>query len=225
MNSARTLVPFLFRRGLLTLVCWDVRRVRHSARFQGKHALNSLLHICAREGYLRMVTTLFDDRTRIPADRDVPILVDARNQRGRTPLHVRKGLKKCCSYPRAGTRGVRRPCFAQHPLGFSFLAALGRCFSCLCFSSSYRCKPSILKQMAFGPPTISFNGLLHGLDPAGLKAAAPRPDGVAMDTDWVKPGDHKTRRKVVQTLIAEGADYEARDIMDFMPLHYAATWG
>jgi len=47
------------------------------------------LHISAREGYWRMVTTIFDDRTRIPADRDVPILVDARNQRGRTPLHVR----------------------------------------------------------------------------------------------------------------------------------------
>jgi len=60
-----------------------------SNSYQGKHALNTLLHISSREGYWRMVTTIFDDRTRIPADRDVPILVDARNQRGRTPLHVR----------------------------------------------------------------------------------------------------------------------------------------
>jgi ankyrin repeat protein len=66
---------------------------------------------------------------------------------------------------------------------------------------------------------------MHGLDPSALKANAPRPEGVTMDTDWVRPGDNKFRRKIVKTLIAEGADYEARDIMDFVPLHYAALWG
>lgn len=79
--------------------------------------------------------------------------------------------------------------------------------------------------MAFQPPNASYNGVTHGLEPSALKANAPRPEGVTMDTDWVRPGDIKFRRKIVKTLIAEGADYEARDIMDFVPLHYASLWG
>lgn len=135
-------------------------------RFQGKHALNSLLHITTREGYYRMVDIIFDDTTRIPADREVPIDINAKNQRGRTPLHT-----------------------------------------------------------SFSPPTISYNGTKHGLEPDGKKAVAPRPEGVTMDSDWIRPGDIKTRRKICMKLITEGADYEARDIMDFVPLHYAAVWG
>jgi hypothetical protein len=46
-----------------------------------------------------------------------------------------------------------------------------------------------------------------------------------MDSDWVRPGDIKTRRKICKKLITEGADYEARDVMDFVPLHYASIWG
>mmetsp|Transcript_21849 Transcript_21849/g.25822 ORF Transcript_21849/g.25822 Transcript_21849/m.25822 type:complete len:470 (+) Transcript_21849:82-1491(+) len=135
-------------------------------RFQGKHALNSLLHLTAREAYLPMVRTIFDDTTRIPGDREVPIDVNAKNQRGRTPLHT-----------------------------------------------------------AFGPPTISFNGLKYGLEPGAEKPKCVRPEGAQIDSDWIKPGDLKTRRKVVKMLITEGADYECRDIMDFVPLHYACLWG
>ena len=135
-------------------------------RFQGKHGLNSLLHITSREGYLNMVKIIFDDSTRIPADREVPIDVNSRNQRGRVPLHL-----------------------------------------------------------AFGPPTVSYSGLKHGIEKDGSKAIAPRPEGIQLDSDWCRPGDVKTRRKLVKVLISEGADYEARDIMDFTPLHYACTWG
>jgi len=135
-------------------------------RYQGKHALNSMLHITAREGYLPMIKTIFDDTTRIPADREVPIDVNSRNQRGRTPLHI-----------------------------------------------------------AFGPPTLSYNCAKHGLEEGGRLPKCARPEGTTLDTDWVKPGDLKVRRKLVKTLISEGADYEARDIMEFTSLHYACIWG
>mmetsp|Transcript_67633 Transcript_67633/g.136187 ORF Transcript_67633/g.136187 Transcript_67633/m.136187 type:complete len:466 (-) Transcript_67633:75-1472(-) len=135
-------------------------------RFQGRHSLDSLLHISSREGYLSMVNIIFDDTTRIPADREVPIEVNAKNQRGRSPLHV-----------------------------------------------------------SFAPPTRSHNGLKFGLEADGKKAKAPRPEGITIDSDWVRPGDIKTRRKICKKLITEGADYESRDVMDFVPLHYAAVWG
>ena len=32
---------------------------------------------------------------------------------------------------------------------------------------------------------------------------APRPEGVQLDTDWIRPGDLKLRRKLVKMLIAE----------------------
>lgn len=49
-------------------------------RFQGKHGMNSLLHITSQEGYFKMIEIIFDDATRIPADREVPIDMNAKNQ-------------------------------------------------------------------------------------------------------------------------------------------------
>ena len=40
------------------------------------------------QAYADMVFTIFDDRTRPPADRIVPIAVDSKNDRGRVPLHL-----------------------------------------------------------------------------------------------------------------------------------------
>lgn len=135
-------------------------------RFQAKHALNSLLHICAIEAYLPMIKIIFDDTTRIPADREVPILVDSKNQRGRTPLHL-----------------------------------------------------------AFGPPTLTWNASKLGMEADGKTPKSVMPEGITMQSDWVKPGDLGARRMVVRTLIKEGADYESRDILEFTPLHYASVWG
>ena len=76
--------------------CGNMRTLRNqitnhfktvNRRYQGKHALNSLLHITSREGFLPMVKVIFDDSTRIPADREVPIFPNTLNQRNRTPLH------------------------------------------------------------------------------------------------------------------------------------------
>jgi len=135
-------------------------------RFQGKHNLNSLLHIACREGYVNMLECIFDDKTRIPEDREVPIEVNARNQRGRTPMHL-----------------------------------------------------------AFGPPHISWNGGMFGVEPDGTKACCKRPEGVQLESDWARPGNIKARRQIVIKLIQMGADYEAKDIMDFLPIHMACTWG
>ena len=35
----------------------------------------------------------------------------------------------------------------------------------------------------------------------------------------------KQRRKLVELLMAEGSDYEVKDIQDFRALHYACVWG
>lgn len=134
-------------------------------RYQGKHAQYSLLHITAQEGYIRMVESVFNDQTRIPADRDVPIDVNLKNQRGRTPLHV-----------------------------------------------------------AFSPPTITWNGQKYGLEPDASTAKSVRPE-VQLDSDWIRPGDIKTRKKLISKLVSEGADYEVKDIQDFRALHYACIWG
>lgn len=50
----------------------------------------------------------------------------------------------------------------------------------------------------------------YGLEGGALKPKCVRPEDCQSDTDWIRPGDIKTRRKVVQALIREGADYECR---------------
>jgi hypothetical protein len=63
-------------------------------RFQGVHGLNSLLHIASREGFLPMLRIIFDDKTRIPADREVrttPCAMRPRRIRARAAVCARAG--------------------------------------------------------------------------------------------------------------------------------------
>ena len=47
-------------------------------------------------------------------------------------------------------------------------------------------------------------GAIVTAPPCGCRCfKAPRPEGVQLDTDWIRPGDLKLRRKLVKMLIAE----------------------
>ena len=79
-------------------------------------------------------------------------------------------------------------------------------------------------HLAFSPPTSCWNATKYGLEPDASKAKSVRPE-VQLDSDSIRPGDLKVRKKLVSTLVAEGADYEIKDIQDFRALHYASIWG
>jgi hypothetical protein len=66
---------------------------------------------------------------------------------------------------------------------------------------------------------------MYGIEASGTTPCSKRPEGIQLDSDWCRPGNIKARRKMVCLLIAQGADYEAKDIMDYLPIHYACTWG
>jgi hypothetical protein len=69
MNKAADEVRSGNMRTLRSIVVQHFKTINR--RYQGKHNLNNVLHIAAREGYMGMVETVFDDSTRIPEDREV----------------------------------------------------------------------------------------------------------------------------------------------------------
>ena len=52
-----------------------------------------------------------------------------------------------------------------------------------------------------------------------------KPEGIQVDSDWIKPGSAQERQELIQLLVDQGANVNLLDFHDYSPLHYACIWG
>jgi len=78
--------------------------------------------------------------------------------------------------------------------------------------------------LCFTPPFATFCGQNFGITPDG-EPLSERPDGVETLADWIKPGAHANREKVISMMLSKGADVNAKDYHNFTCLLYASMWG
>ena len=79
-------------------------------------------------------------------------------------------------------------------------------------------------HIIFTPPQETFCAKKIGVTDVGLPKAE-KPEGVTIDSDWIRPGTPKQRQQIVELLIEKGANIHQMDYHDHSPLHYACIWG
>jgi len=79
-------------------------------------------------------------------------------------------------------------------------------------------------HVLFTPTHESFLGRKYGLQDSG-KPKAVKPEGIQVETDWIKPGGETERHKIIELFIEKGADIHKLDFHDYSIFHYACLWG
>ena len=79
-------------------------------------------------------------------------------------------------------------------------------------------------HLVFTPPHETFCARKIGVHDNGLPQSQ-KPEGVSIDSDWIRPGTPKQRMAIVELLIDKGADIHKMDYHDHAVLHYACIWG
>ncbi|KAJ1449184.1 ankyrin repeat-containing domain protein [Pelagophyceae sp. CCMP2097] len=79
-------------------------------------------------------------------------------------------------------------------------------------------------HIAFTPPQETFCAKRNGVDEHGVPKCK-KPDGVFVDSDWIRPGGATQRQRIVELLVGKGADVHRLDYHGHSPLHLACVWG
>mmetsp|Transcript_11048 Transcript_11048/g.33593 ORF Transcript_11048/g.33593 Transcript_11048/m.33593 type:complete len:471 (-) Transcript_11048:1439-2851(-) len=77
----------------------------------------------------------------------------------------------------------------------------------------------------FSPPHMTFSAKRFGVDDEKKVALNERPQGIEVETDWIKPGGQQERQAMVKILIEQGCDVHKEDFHGYTPLLMAAIWG
>ncbi|KAH8078542.1 hypothetical protein JL720_9740 [Aureococcus anophagefferens] len=79
-------------------------------------------------------------------------------------------------------------------------------------------------HVVFTPPQETYCARKIGVHDDGLPKGE-KPEGVTIDSDWIRPGTERHRMQVIELLIDKGANIHQMDYHDHSPLHYACVWG
>ena len=80
-------------------------------------------------------------------------------------------------------------------------------------------------HLVFTPPAETYCARKLGVDAETGLPKAKKPEGVTVDSDWIRPGNEATRQRIVELLVARGADINRMDYHEHSPLHMACVWG
>lgn len=82
-------------------------------------------------------------------------------------------------------------------------------------------------HVAFTPPHETFCARKFGMDYEEGRnlPLSEKPEGIQVDSDWIKPGSAQERQELIQLLVDQGANVNLLDFHDYSPLHYACIWG